>query len=125
MSGGNYSSTSLDDLLNKFEKSCLIQYDTHLRNDYETYNKEFQILVDIKNELQSRGPQARRALVRLLSNENKQVRLQAAKFAYPVAKEEAKMCLQNIAADPFPDDQVFSARMCLRRLEEVPDCLDH
>ena len=125
MTDVNYSSVSVDDLLKNFERACLNQYDTYLHRDITRFNNEFQILVDIKNELQSRGAEARRALIRLLNNKNKQVRLQAAKFVYAVAKDEAKMCLQNLAAGPFPDDQVFSARMCLRRLEEVPDCLDH
>ena len=125
MSGANYSSFSIDVLLRQYEKSCLFQYDTYIYNDYDTYNREFQTLVDIKDELQSRGPLARRALLRLFGNSNKQVRLMAAKHVYPVAREEAKKCLQDLAAGPFPDDQVFAARMCLHRLEEVPDCLDH
>ena len=125
MTGARYSTFTIDDLLHRFTESCLIQYETDLTDDIDTYNREFQTLVEIKIELQSRGPMARRQLLRLLSNSNKQVRLMAAKHVYPVAKKEAKACLQNLAAGPFPDDQVFAARMCLHRLEEVPDCLDH
>ena len=125
MSVAGYSALSIDELLRQFEKSCLIQYDTYINDDLDTYNREFRTLVDIKNELQSRGPLARRALLCLFGNGNKQVRLMAAKHAYPVAREEATKCLQDLAAGPFPDDQVFDARMCLHRLEEVPDCLDH
>ncbi|RBP12852.1 uncharacterized protein DUF2019 [Roseiarcus fermentans] len=125
MSDARYSSLSIEDLLHQFEKSCLIQYDTYIDDDLDVYNREFQTLGNIKSELQSRGPLARRALLRLSENRNKQVRLMAAKHVYPVAKEEATKCLQELAAGPFPDDQVFDARMTLRRLEEVPDCLDH
>lgn len=120
-----YSSLSIDELLRIYEKSCLIRYETDITDDIELYNREYQTLVDIKNELQSRGTSARRELLRLFRNSNKQVRLMAAKQVYPVAREEAIKCLQDLAAGAFPDDQVFAARMTLRRLEEVPDCLDH
>ena len=125
MSNASYGSFSIDNLINQFEKSCLIQYDTYITDDLDTYSREYRTLVDIINELQSRGLPARRELVRLLSSSNKQVRLQAAKFVYPAARPEATKCLQDLAAGPFPDDQVFDARMTLRRLEEVPDCLDY
>ena len=120
-----YASLSIEELLNGFEMACLLQYETDITDDVDTYNREYKVLAEITDELRSRGPSARRQLLRLLSNSNKQVRLMAAKHVYPVAKEEAKACLENLAAGPFPDDQVFAARMCLHRLEEVPDCLDH
>ena len=86
---------------------------------------KFQILVDIRDELKARGIEARRCLLRLLEHDNRQVRLQAAKVVYPVARTEATPCLQALAAAVFPDPQCFDARMTLRRLQEVPDCLDH
>ena len=125
MSDTRYTSMSIDELLSQFHASCLIQYETDITDDLDLYNREFRKLVDVKNELQSRGPLARRELVRLLSDANNQVRLQAAKFVYPVARPEATNCLQDLAGEPFSDAQVFDARMTLRRLEEVPDCLDH
>ncbi len=125
MSDANYGSFSIDELIKQFERSCLIQYETDITGDIDIFNHEYQKLVDITNELQVRGHLARRELVRLFNNTNKQVRLQAAKFVYPVARPEAKKCLQDLAGGPFPDPQVFSARMTLHRLEEVPDCLDH
>ena len=97
----------------------------------DRYNRDIDTsIVNIKHlsilqmNCKSRGHLARRDLVRLFNKTNKQVRLQAAKFVYPVARPEAKKCLQDLAAGPFPT-QVFSARMTLHRLEEVPDCLDH
>ena len=106
-------------------EACLEQYDTYITNDIGKFNANFQILELITDELSARGPQARRCLLRLLSHDNRQVRLQAAKLVYPVAREEGKKCLQDLAAARFPDDQSLSAGMCLHRLEEVPDCLDH
>lgn len=125
MSNNVYSSLSIDELLTIYEKSCLIQYETDITDDIDLYNREFRTLVNIKDELQSRGNSARRELLRLFGNSNKQVRLMAAKQVYPVAREEATNCLQDLAGEPFSDPQVFDARMTLRRLEEVPDCLDH
>ncbi len=125
MSDANYGSFSIDELIKQFERSCLMQYETDITGDIDIFNHEYQTLVDITNELQVRGHLARRELVRLFNNTNKQVRLQAAKFVYPVARPEATNCLQDLAGEPFSDPQVFDARMTLRRLEEVPDCLDH
>jgi hypothetical protein len=124
MSELNYSQMSIDELLARFEGACLKQYDAFLTYDIETINANFWILVAIKDELKARGLQARRSLLRLLSHENPQVRLQAAKFVYPAAPEEAKACLQDLRKARLPD-QSLDAGMTLRRLEEVPDCLDH
>jgi hypothetical protein len=124
MSELNFSSMTIDELLKRFAEACLKQYDTFLTYDTEKFNDEYDILVAVKDELQARGPQARRSLLRLLSHENPQVRLQAAKFVYPAAREEAKACLQEIKNAKLPD-QSLAAGMTLHRLEEVPDCLDH
>ena len=120
-----YSSMEIDELLKRFEKACLEQYDTYITDDFDKFNANFQILVSITDELKARGPDARRSLLPLLSNNNRQVRLQAAKCVYPVAQGETKKCLQDLAAAQFPDDQSLSAGMCLYRLEEDPACLDH
>jgi hypothetical protein len=124
MSKLDYSSISIDDILKRFEEACLQQYDTYITDDLEKFNANFSILVAIKDELETRGTQARRSLLQLLKNNNPQVRLQAAKVVYPVAQEEAKQCLQDLAAARLPN-QSLSAGMTLHRLEEVPDCLDH
>jgi hypothetical protein len=125
MNNITYSLMSIDELLELFTNACLAQYETWVFPDEtEASNKEFWILVAIKDELTSRGPDARRALVRLLIHDNPQVRLQAAKFVYPVARAEARKCLQDLASANLPV-QTLDARMTLWRLEEVPDCLDH
>jgi hypothetical protein len=125
MSTTDYSSMTIDELLKRFEDACLEQYETDITGDLNKSNANFRILMSIRDELEARGPEARRSLLRLLTNNNRQVRLQAAKVVYPVAHDEAKKCLQDLAAARFPDPQCFSARMCLHRLEEVPDCLVH
>lgn len=125
MSSVSYSRMSIDQLLDSFTSACLAQYDTWVFPDeIEASNQQFWILVAIKDELKSRGPEARRSLVRLLNHENPQVRLQAATFVYPVAREEAKKCLQDLRAAKLPV-QTLAAGMTLSGLEEDPHCLDH
>jgi hypothetical protein len=119
-----YSGMSIDQLIKRFEETCLEQYETYITDDRDVYNKNYEIQTEITNELKSRGPVARRSLLTLLKHENPQVRLRAAKRVYPAAREEARMCLQDLAAAGLPD-QSLDAGMTLGRLEEVPDCLDH
>jgi hypothetical protein len=120
-----YAAMSINDLLGVFEDACLVQDELlFFPEDIKIYNEKMAALMDVRQELNARGPESRRALLRLLSHENAQVRLQAAKFVYPVAREEAKRCLQDLASVEIFDVS-FRARMTLSRLEEVPDCLDH
>jgi hypothetical protein len=119
-----YSGMSINELIETFRNTCLEQYDTYITDDRDVYNNNYNIQTEITNELRSRGPDARRSLLALLTHENPQVRLQAAKCVYPAAREEARMCLQALAAAGLPD-QSLDAGMTLGRLEEVPDCLDY
>jgi hypothetical protein len=115
---------SVSRLLEIFKNVSLEQYDTYFTFDSAYRNRLYRILVAVKDELTSSGPQARRSLTRLLKDDNPQVRLQAAQFVYPVAPEEARKTLEELKASRVPD-QSLAAGMTLRRLEEAPDCLDH
>lgn len=119
----NYSAMPIDGLLKCFEEACLEQYDTYIDDDISKRNADFWILVSINDELKVRGVQERKSLLRLLSHENPQVRLQAAKFVYSAAPEEAKACLEDIRLAKLPD-QSLDAGMTLRGLEDDPHCLD-
>jgi hypothetical protein len=120
-----YAAMSIDQLLGVFEDACLAQDETlFFPEDTKIYNEKTAVLMDILQELKARGPEARRSLLRLLSHENAQVRVQAATFVYPVAREEARKCLEDLASAKLPFVSLC-AGMGLRRLEEVPDCLDH
>lgn len=120
-----YSTMSIGELLEVFKNACLAQDETlFFPEDIEIYNKYYGVLVAIRMELTARGPEARRSLLRLLSDGNPQVRLQAAEFVYPVARDEARRCLQDLRAAKLPF-QSLSAGMTLRGLEEDPHCLDH
>lgn len=115
---------SINRLLEIFRNVCVEQYDTYFTYDSAYRNRLYRILVTLKDELKSCGPQARRSLMRLLNDSNPQVRLQAAQFVYPVAPEEAKKVLQDLKSSRFPD-QSLAAGMTLRGLEEEPGCLDN
>ena len=123
MSATNYSDCTIEQLLSIFEHACLEQYECWFTDDIDKSNAEYDNLVAVKDELQLRGDDARRALARLMSHDNPQVRLQAATFVYPVAREDARRCLEALAATLLPHR--LDAGMTLRFLEEKPDCLDH
>jgi hypothetical protein len=89
----------------------------------KSYNKLFEELLLITRELKRRGVEERRALTALLSDENPQVRFQAANFVYSVAPVEAKACLERLAAAGLPN-QSLAAGMTLSGLEDDPRCLD-
>jgi hypothetical protein len=114
----------MDELLKRFEQACLEQYATYIDGNIGKRNADFWILVAINDELKARGSQERRSLLRLLSHENPQVRLQAAKFVYPAEPEQARACLENISLAKLPD-QSLDAGMTLRGLEDDPHCLDN
>ena len=114
---------TVQELLAQFRKACLAQYDTYLTGDTRRRNRLYDFLLAATRELKRRGVEERRSLLTLFADENPQVRLQAATKVYSVAPEEAKACLEAIAAAGLPD-QSLSAGMTLSRLEEVPNCLD-
>jgi hypothetical protein len=87
------------------------------------YSRLFFVNVGIVELLASRSGDERRALLPLLNDENPHVRLQAAKFAYPVSPAECRACLEAIRAAKLPD-QSLDAGMTLRRLSQDPHCLD-
>lgn len=115
---------TVSELIEIFENTCLVQYDTYITDDFELYNRNYAIQANIVDELKARGVAERKSLLALLNHENPQVRLQAAKCVYPVTREEAFKCLQSLAASRLPDVSL-AAGMTLSRLEDVPDCLDH
>jgi hypothetical protein len=110
-------------LLALFRANCLAQDETYISGNAKNYNKLFAVNVNVVKELASRPGDGRRALLPLLNDENPHVRLQAAKFAYPVAPSECRACLEAIRAAKLPD-QSLDAGMTLRSLDRDPHCLD-
>jgi hypothetical protein len=117
------SQDSISELLTQFRNASLEQYDTYVTGNTRKYNKLMDVLLAVSRELKRRGVEERRSLLTLFSDKNPHVRLQAAKHVYSAARDEAKACLEALAAAKLPD-QSLSAGMTLSRLEEDPHCLD-
>lgn len=117
------NSKTTQELLTTYRNVCLAQYDTYITGNTKKRNKLFDVLLSITRELKRRGVEERRSLLTLLQDKNPQVRLKAAKHVYSVAPNEARACLESIAAAKLPD-QSLEAGMTLSRLEEAPNCLD-
>ena len=116
-------SDATEHLVSVFRDNCLVQDETYISGNTKKRNRLFFANVDIVKELASRPGDERRALLPLLDDENPHVRVQAAKFAYPVAPAECHACLEEIAAAKVPD-QSLEAGMTLWRLTIDPHCLD-
>ena len=116
-------SDTTERLVGTFRNNCLAQDETYISGNTSKRNKLFLVNVDIIKELAKRPGDERRALLPLLHDKNPQVRLQAAKFAYPVSPVECRACIEAVAAAKLPD-QSLEAGMTLRRLSIDPHCLD-
>ena len=123
MTKRTYSSMSTNDIHVIFEKLCLEQYEAVFDGDIKNVNRIFRLLMALKSEVKARGAEARLSFLPFLKHSNPQARLVAAKWVYPVDPAEAIKCLEALRASRLPD-QSLAAGMTLRRLKEVPDCLD-
>jgi hypothetical protein len=65
------------------------------------YTRLYREMEAISKELKARGPDARRQLIPLYDHPNVQVRLQAARFSYGVAREAARKCIEKIRTSPL------------------------
>ena len=116
-------SDTTERLVAVFRDNCLVQDETYISGNTRKYSKLYFGNVDVVKELAGRPGDERRALLPLLNDENPHVRLQAAKFAFPVAPVECRACLEAIRAAKLPD-QSLDAGMTLRQLSIDPHCLD-
>jgi hypothetical protein len=87
---------SLDDLVDSFAEIGIAQDDAVFRDENATYNRLYEKMQAVGEELQRRGGGARLALQRLYIHPNIQVRLQAATWTLGVAPEAARKVLQSI-----------------------------
>ncbi|MET0724159.1 MAG: DUF2019 domain-containing protein [Tardiphaga sp.] len=107
---------AVDDLVSLFAQIVSAQDVALLEGGHSKFNRLFDRMMDVANELKSRDGDQRTALLRLFSHPNMQVRLQAAKLTLAVAPVEARAQLQAIADSKwFP--QAGDAGMSLWNLE--------
>jgi hypothetical protein len=107
---------SVDALVERFAEICLAQDEALLYSNIAKFNRLFDQMIAIEDELKSRTGDQRIALTALFTHENAQVRLQAARAALAVVPEAALNVIKAIAnGRKFP--QAGDAGMTLDNLE--------
>ena len=103
-------------LVQRFVILSLEQDRTLTRDDVEGYNRLFDALEAVKQELQSRPGDKRQALLPLYDHSNAQVRLNAAMGTLEVAPEAARRMLEIIShSREYP--QAADAGMTIHALD--------
>ena len=103
-------------LLERFTAIGIEQDQALLRRQYARFNRLFDEMVAIEDELKTRDGDQRRELLSLYNHPNAQVRLNAIKATLAVAPEIARQALQAIA-DSREYPQAGDAGMSLYNLE--------
>lgn len=104
-------------LLERFVAIALEQDQAILYDDNARYNRLYDRMGDVRQELKSRPGDGRRALTALFNHPNAQVRLKAAITTLVMAREAARTVLQEIS-DRHEYPQAADARGMLRALDE-------
>lgn len=109
---------TVDQLVRHFTSVTLDQDEALLMDELGKFNRLFQQMEEIKQELKRRPGDQRRALISLFGHANAQVRLKAAKATLALAPETARGVLQSIVESrEFP--QALEAGMSLQNLERA------
>lgn len=109
-------SLSVVDLRQLFEMLCIEQYDALERNEIAAFNRRYDKIQAIEDELKSRPGDQRRVLMHLFGHPNMQVRLTAARANLAVDYIAARRELQAIVDEQwFP--QAGDAGMTLDHLD--------
>ena len=110
-------SMTTDQLIDRFAEIGVAQDQALLYDEIGKFNRLFDQMHAVDDELRARGPEARRALLRLFDHQNMQVRLQAAKWSSGIAPETARPVIELISeSNWFP--QAGDAGMTLQYLDE-------
>jgi hypothetical protein len=110
------SEMTTEQLVERFTAIALDQYTALQGYDTARYNRLFDRMDAIKQELKARDGDQRRALLSLYEHPNAQVRFKAAVATLAVVPEQARTVLKEIAAT-HNDVQGLDARMTLRQLD--------
>jgi ParB-like chromosome segregation protein Spo0J len=107
---------STDQLVESFIEVCLAQDEALLDGEIAKFNRLFDNMRDVVEELRSRAGDQRQALLPLYKHPNLQVRLKAATNTLAVARDEAQKLLRMIAnSGEYP--QAGEAGMTLANIE--------
>jgi hypothetical protein len=89
---------NVDELIALYVDLCVEQDRDLLRGDVGSFNRRFDRIEEIEQELKSRPGDQRHALISLHQHENIQVRVTAAKATLAVAPVAARQALKDIKA---------------------------
>ena len=116
MSRTHFQHMTVDQLVARYISIGIDQDKALLRNEIAKFNRLFDEMVVVQNELRTRDGDQRRALLGLYGHPNAQVRLNAAKATLAVAPEPARRKLQTMA-DSREYPQAGDAGMTLYALD--------
>src|SRR5258708_1937273 len=116
MSQYAFRETSLEQLLDRYTVIGIDQHKALLRNEIAKFNRLYDEMDAIENELKARDGDQRCALVGLYDHPNAQVRLNAIKATLAVSPEQARRMLK-VMADSREYPQAGDAGMTLINLE--------
>lgn len=97
MSDAQLGTLSTEQLVERYVKLSLEQFDATQVDDHETYNELFDELSTISKVLRGGGADTHRALLPLLSHENAQVRFNAAHDLLAIEPKSARAALEWVA----------------------------
>jgi len=107
---------TIDELVGRFTDIALSQYEALRSYKIGRFNRLFDQMEAVRQELRAREGDQRRALMKLYDHPNPQVRLKAAVSTLAVAPKAAKRLLRTIArSGEFP--QAGDAGMCVWALD--------
>lgn len=107
---------TVENLVERFTAIVLDQDKALLENEIATFNRLFDEMEEVKQELRARPGDQRKALISLYTHSNAQVRLKAAKATLAIAPTAARRLIETIASSrEYP--QAGEAGMSLRNLD--------
>jgi hypothetical protein len=112
----NLNDMTVDQLVECFAAIALDQDRALLRNEIRRFNRLFDEMEAVKENLRTRDGDQRLALLRLYDHPNAQVRLKAAKATLAIAPDAARRTLQGIV-DSREYPQAGDAGMTLDDLD--------
>ena len=112
----DFQNMTVSQLVNQFATFALEQYKAELYGEIARYNRLYDEIVAVKDELKGRAGDQRSALVSLFAHQNPQVRLMAALWSLAVVPAAARQVLQDISdRNEYP--QAAYARQSLMALD--------
>ena len=116
MNRNDLKEMAVDQLVKRFTAIALDQDKALLRNEYGKFNRLFDEMEAVEQELKVRQGDQRRELLHLYSHPNAQVRIKAVKATLAVAPEAAR-CMLKVIAESREYPQAGEAGMSLVNLE--------